>query len=270
MIHSIGYLGRYDENFERLALNSDDYIKDGKVGGKNDKPSKKVDGIFFGYLEKPKRQFFAVRASFLDHRVNLENPIRLDPPRHTDGKGFFQPPQFGDTSATNLLMDMMAANPSQAVELTQIGTKSGLLKDSRPAAQPQQQQGDRRVHFDQKDNDEEQRIVEWRQIDVRLRNASIANEVKKMYEYRCQLCGETILLGEGRTYAEAHHIKPLGSHHEGPDILENVLSVCPNHHVQLDYGAIQIIIDEIEISPEHGDLSKHIQYHNTEIFGATS
>jgi hypothetical protein len=127
MIHSIGYLGPYDENIGRLSLYSDKYIKDGEVGGKIDEPSKKVDGIWFGYLQKSKHEFFAVRANFGEHRVNVENPLRLDRIRHTDGKGFFKPPQFGDTSATHLLKDMIAANPSQAADLTDIGTRSGLL-----------------------------------------------------------------------------------------------------------------------------------------------
>jgi hypothetical protein len=127
MIHSIGYLGPYDPNIGRLVLNSNQYVRYDGTTGNIDEPSDKADGIFFGYLEKPKRQFFAVRANFREHRVNLENPVLLDRSRHTDGKGFFKPPQFGDVSATNLLAEMIATNPSQTVELTNIGTQCGLL-----------------------------------------------------------------------------------------------------------------------------------------------
>jgi hypothetical protein len=127
MIHSIGYLGPYDENIGRLALYSDEYIKGGKVGGKIDEPSKRVNGIWFGYLQMSKHEFVAVRARYLDVLVNLESPVPIDVERHTDNKGFGpKPSQFGDESATNLLRDMVAVNPSQASELNAIGTKAGL------------------------------------------------------------------------------------------------------------------------------------------------
>lgn len=38
-------------------------------------------------------------------------------------------------------------------------------------------------------------------------------------------------------YAEAAHIRALGSPHNGPDVIENVLCLCPNHHVLFDNGA---------------------------------
>ena len=91
-------------------------------------PAKNADGVFFGYLEKRGREFVAVRARYLGALVNLDNPVRLDPPRHTDGKKFGpHSSKFGDESARNLLCDMIDSNPSQAGELTRIGTESGLL-----------------------------------------------------------------------------------------------------------------------------------------------
>lgn len=128
MIHSIGYLGPYDPNIGRLASDSTQYLRYDNTVGDIDEPSDNVDGVFFGYLEKPGREFFAVRARYLDVVVNLDDPILLDPSRHTDGKNFGpQPSQFGDESATNLLRDMIAANPSHAASLKSIGTKTGLL-----------------------------------------------------------------------------------------------------------------------------------------------
>lgn len=128
MIHSIGYLGPYDPNIGRITLNSTDYVRYDGTTAKIDEPSRKVDGIFFGYLEKPNREFFAVRASFHGSCVNLENPVHIDPSRHTDAKRFGpKPSQFGNESAANLLNDLIAANASQVTELTKIGTESGLL-----------------------------------------------------------------------------------------------------------------------------------------------
>jgi hypothetical protein len=128
MIHSIGYLGPYDTNIGRIASNSDQYLRKDGTAGDIDAWPDAVDGIFFGYLEKPGREFFAVRATYLDDVVNVGNPVRLDPPRHTDGKKFGpQPSQFGDDSARNLLQDLIGANPAQADDLKAIGTKTGLL-----------------------------------------------------------------------------------------------------------------------------------------------
>jgi predicted restriction endonuclease len=42
------------------------------------------------------------------------------------------------------------------------------------------------------------------------------------------VCGETIPLADGLRYAEAHHIQPFGAPHNGPDISENVICLCPN------------------------------------------
>jgi hypothetical protein len=128
MIHAIGYLGPYDPNIGRLGLSSTQYVRYDGTMGNIDEPPDNLDGVFFGYLEKSGREFYAVRARYLDVLVNLEKPVLLEPTRHTDGKGFGpKPSQFEDTSAANLLRDMIADNPAQATALSQIGTKSGLL-----------------------------------------------------------------------------------------------------------------------------------------------
>ena len=74
---------------------------------------------------------------------------------------------------------------------------------------------------------------------VRLRNTLLAHDLKWRYNHCCQICRETVLLTRER-YAEAHHIKPLGSPHSGQDKEGNILVLCPNHHVMFDRGAIDI------------------------------
>jgi putative restriction endonuclease len=54
-----------------------------------------------------------------------------------------------------------------------------------------------------------------------VRNTAIGTEVKALYGHRCQFCGETIETKSG-SYAEAAHIRPLGSPHNGPDTVDNV------------------------------------------------
>ncbi len=73
-----------------------------------------------------------------------------------------------------------------------------------------------------------------------LRDTALARRIKADNDYKCQICDEQILLGKDNPYAEAHHIKPLGGSHGGPDHPGNIVCVCPNCHVKLDYGAIAI------------------------------
>jgi len=72
-----------------------------------------------------------------------------------------------------------------------------------------------------------------------LRDTALARRVKADMNHTCQICSARIVLGDGTPYAEAHHVKPLGSPHNGPDQPGNIVCVCPNCHVQLDYGSIR-------------------------------
>jgi hypothetical protein len=93
-----------------------------------------------------------------------------------------------------------------------------------------------------------------------LRDTVLARRIKAEQEYRCQLCNARITLADGTPYAEAHHVKPLGRPHSGPDVPENILCVCPNCHVLLDYGAVSLDSGMVKtIAPEY------IWYHNAEI-----
>jgi hypothetical protein len=83
---------------------------------------------------------------------------------------------------------------------------------------------------------------------VRLRNTVLATHIKRQYDNLCQVCRETIPLKD-RNYSEAHHLKPLGSPHFGPDIEGNIIVVCPNHHVMFDQGAVWIDPETLVISP---------------------
>ncbi len=94
-----------------------------------------------------------------------------------------------------------------------------------------------------------------------LRDTARAREVKAAHSYRCQLCGGCLTLSDGTPYAEAHHVKPLANRHRGPDIDENIICVCPNCHVLLDYGVIQLDSTRLE-----GIDGKFITYHNARIY----
>ena len=65
-------------------------------------------------------------------------------------------------------------------------------------------------------------------------------------------------------YAEAHHLQPLGGDHHGPDVIENIICVCPNHHALLDYFAISLSDIKIERHPEHSVGGVYLTYHNAQ------
>lgn len=95
-----------------------------------------------------------------------------------------------------------------------------------------------------------------------LRDTNVARRVKEIYDHSCQLCKISIEIGQGCRYAEAHHIKPLSQ--GGPDNIENVLCLCPNHHVMLDYGAIKLSNRDFKLL-KHSVSDEFIGYHNENV-----
>jgi 5-methylcytosine-specific restriction endonuclease McrA len=99
-----------------------------------------------------------------------------------------------------------------------------------------------------------------------LRDTAMALKVKHLHNHKCQICGHTIELPGGGRYAEAHHIKPLGEKHNGPDVIGNILCVCPNHHAELDYGVSTITISALTCFKGHEIDPKYIDYHNQFVY----
>ena len=78
-------------------------------------------------------------------------------------------------------------------------------------------------------------------VQRRVRNTAMISALKSLYNDTCQLCGLRIELQEGRGYSEGAHVQPLSQ--DGPDVRENILILCPNHHVMLDKGALVLRTD---------------------------
>lgn len=101
-----------------------------------------------------------------------------------------------------------------------------------------------------------------------VRNTKLSLKVKELYKYKCQVCGTQIKTSSGN-YAEAAHIKPLGSPHNGPDVLSNLLCLCPNHHVMFDYGGFAILPNydlvgiegKLQVKPDHYINPEFLKYH---------
>jgi hypothetical protein len=101
-----------------------------------------------------------------------------------------------------------------------------------------------------------------------LRDTAMARRIKQLYGNACQICGVVLRLTETETYAEAHHVKPLGSPHNGPDVAENILVLCPNHHALCDFGALKLASREIKSVAGHQVAEHYIEYHNQTILRA--
>lgn len=115
-----------------------------------------------------------------------------------------------------------------------------------------------------------------------IRDTKLSRFVKEEYKWRCQICGERILLPNNEYYSEGHHLQPLGDQHGGPDVRENILVLCPYHHAEFDYGCIAInpetsVVEHIDTKNKFHNARqayrrnsigrRYIQYHFEKIFG---
>lgn len=114
-----------------------------------------------------------------------------------------------------------------------------------------------------------------------IRDTKLVKELKSLHQHKCQICGHRIVTEDG-FYSEGHHLKPLGKTHNGPDVPGNVIVLCPNHHVEFDYGLIAIdpktskichkdpansyIGNEIQINKHHAVNVDFLKYHFKNIF----
>jgi len=65
-------------------------------------------------------------------------------------------------------------------------------------------------------------------VKIRKLDNEIGNCLKRMYEYRCQVCSEFIGNKYSATVIHSHHIEPFSlTLNNDPD---NIMIICPNHH----------------------------------------
>ena len=113
----------------------------------------------------------------------------------------------------------------------------------------------------QKENDEETIRIR-RELDIILRRKHLVGKIKNLYNNTCQLCSTQLEIGGNKYYSEVHHIIPLGKPHNGKDILENMICVCPNCHIQLDYKAMPLSIESFK-EIKHKIAAEYITFHNS-------
>ena len=85
-------------------------------------------------------------------------------------------------------------------------------------------------------------VVERRSIarQEQVRDRKISVMLKRNYGNTCQFCGTKLQISDEEFYSEAAHIKGLGAPHNGPDVANNMLVLCPNHHLQFDRGVLRL------------------------------
>lgn len=83
--------------------------------------------------------------------------------------------------------------------------------------------------------------------------------LKRLYAYRCQICGKNVGLEYGANIAEAHHIKYFSKSVDNSS--NNLLIVCPNHHSlihalnpKFDYKELQYIYPDGKVDKVVLDL----------------
>ncbi len=94
-----------------------------------------------------------------------------------------------------------------------------------------------------------------------VRDTQVTRQLKRLYEYRCQVCTMRLEIEPGQFYVEAHHLKPLGAPFNSPDISANIICVCPNCHTLFDYSAMPIQLGTLQICL-HSIGPEYIAHHN--------
>lgn len=218
---------------------------------------------------------FCIKAGYIvvdgNYRLaspNLEHQIASDPPSgemyEAEKSISIRIRQYGEPMQTKMFVDLtdeLNANKSHLMEFAGLFYRKGYKRNS-----TYHTLDDR--YNEQIGSNKELRPTERSRIEVNkiYRNLRWAKRVKRLCNNRCQICGTTIQIGDDEYYAEAHHIRPLGEPHGGPDIIENMLCVCPNHHVMLDYGVIGLEISQLLFADAHPVSQVFIDYHNQNLF----
>ena len=120
-----------------------------------------------------------------------------------------------------------------------------------------------KINFGNQTEDLEIATRSLREINIINRKTNLVQSLKTLYDNTCQLCETQIKIAEGIFYSEVHHIKSLGQPHNGPDTSTNMIVVCPNCHVMLDFNAIEINKEKMRFKEPHKVDDVHIEYHNS-------
>lgn len=91
-----------------------------------------------------------------------------------------------------------------------------------------------------------------------IRDTELSRRLKAEHNHICEVCSIRLKVKGDNFYSEAHHIKPLGHPHNGPDTEDNIIVVCPNCHILLDNFVIELNNENLSRKLN----GQYIQYHN--------
>lgn len=80
-----------------------------------------------------------------------------------------------------------------------------------------------------------------------IERSCIAKKIKKINNYRCQVCeaiglpSQSFLKKNGTHYIEAHHVIPIYTKEKGVLSVKNIITLCANHHRQMHHGNVELI-----------------------------
>tara|TARA_B100000242_G_scaffold96188_1_gene65845 strand:- start:32 stop:907 length:876 start_codon:yes stop_codon:yes gene_type:complete len=86
-------------------------------------------------------------------------------------------------------------------------------------------------------------------------------KIKIMYDYKCQVCEKKLDVPSGNPISIGAHIKAVGRPSNGPDVVENMLCLCPNHHAQFDRYSFYVDPNNYEIKGLDLYKSKKLNVH---------
>jgi hypothetical protein len=119
MRHGLIYHGGFERNFSSLKPGATTFV--GTDGTEHPLPTvpPEIDGVRVWYMERSGKKFTAVRVQAGKNDVVLEHDLLLDPPSHMGHGKRFGPEatEIGDELMANLLADIMAKNPKQAMQI---------------------------------------------------------------------------------------------------------------------------------------------------------
>lgn len=114
------------------------------------------------------------------------------------------------------------------------------------------------------------------------RAQDIVKQIKNIYDGVCQYCRVPLETPQGRI-TEAAHIQGLGSPHFGPDVLGNLLCLCPNHHKLFDASGFYLtenleiysttedkVIGKLLVAPEHELIHSCVSYQRSYAINASA
>lgn len=85
-----------------------------------------------------------------------------------------------------------------------------------------------------------------------IRDSAKVKRIKDKYKNECQVCGYIIQVASDYRYSEVHHLHQLKD--GGNDDYNNMLVLCPTHHVEFDYAIIGVSGDGRNVVDRNGGM----------------